>query len=126
MGAEVVPIFISIDPKRDTPERLQEYRKAHPIPGMRWLTGSADQIESAAKAFRVYFSAPDTAAGADDDYLVDHSIFFYLMDRQGEFLQYFGKDLTAGELAHKLMMNIADDYGGAANVGKFKQHAANK
>jgi len=101
----VKPIFITIDPKRDTPERLKAYKKDY-HPRLICLTGSNEEIKKVSKSFRVYFSAP---AGDEEDYLVDHSIFFYLMDKKGEFLEYFGKNLSAEEVAHKMCQTIRED-----------------
>eukprot|EP00467_Chlorarachnion_reptans_P006410 CAMPEP_0114512750 /NCGR_PEP_ID=MMETSP0109-20121206/15160_1 /TAXON_ID=29199 /ORGANISM="Chlorarachnion reptans, Strain CCCM449" /LENGTH=274 /DNA_ID=CAMNT_0001692491 /DNA_START=154 /DNA_END=979 /DNA_ORIENTATION=+ len=101
----VKPIFITIDPKRDTPDRLNAYKKDY-HPRLMCLTGSDEEIGKVSKAFRVYFSAPE---GDEEDYLVDHSIFFYLMGVNGEFLEYFGKNLSAEEVAHKMMRTIRAD-----------------
>jgi len=66
-------------------------------PRMIGLTGSYDAVKSMCKAYRVYFSTPpDTIPG--DDYLVDHSIYFYLMDPEGQFAGAFGKATTAADV----------------------------
>jgi protein SCO1/2 len=98
---QIRPVFISLDPKRDTPERLAEYSKKYD-PRIVWLTGSAEQIAPVAKAFRVYFSIPEVEEGEDDDYLVDHSIFFYLMDRDNKFVHFYGKNATPEEISTSL------------------------
>lgn len=73
-------VFISCDPARDTPEVLRRYlREFHP--DILGLVGTWEEVKSVCKAYRVYFSTPpDVKPG--QDYLVDHSIYFYLM---GEF-----------------------------------------
>lgn len=53
------------------------------------------------KVYRVYFSTPPKAV-ATDDYLVDHSIYFYLLDPDGAFVEAFGKDVQAEEVASKV------------------------
>lgn len=79
-GKQVMrPIFITCDPARDTPEVLRRYlREFHPeIIG---LTGTYEQVKDVCKQYRVYFSTPkDIKPG--EDYLVDHSIYFYLMGK---------------------------------------------
>jgi protein SCO1/2 len=78
------PIFISCDPARDTPEVIRSYLKEFhgDILGM---TGTWEEVKEVCKAYRVYFSTPpDVKPG--QDYLVDHSIYFYLM---GEFCIFF-------------------------------------
>ena len=71
------PVFITCDPARDTPEVLRAYLKEF-HPGIMGLTGTYEQIKHVCKEYRVYFSTPkDIKPG--EDYLVDHSIYFYLM-----------------------------------------------
>jgi protein SCO1/2 len=62
------------------------------------LTGTYEQVAKAAKAYRVYFSKP-TIIEKDENYIVDHSIFMYLMDPQGRFVDCFGMNTTAQEVA---------------------------
>lgn len=103
------PIFISIDPERDTKERLKEYKKNY-TPEMVWLTGTEEKIDEAAKAYRCYYSIPTKEERqADNDYLVDHSIFFYLVNRQGDFCEFFGKNLTAQEASRKMVNALKKD-----------------
>lgn len=77
----LLPIFITCDPARDTPSVLHSYLSEF-HPSIIGLTGSWEQIKDVCKKYRVYFSTPEGAT-AGTDYLVDHSIYFYLM---GEFL----------------------------------------
>jgi len=99
-GQVIQPIFITCDPARDTPEQVEAYVKDF-HPRLLGLTGSYDNIKAACKAYRVYFSTPpNTKPG--DDYLVDHSIFFYLMDPQGEFVDAYGKSTTEEEVREKI------------------------
>jgi protein SCO1 len=82
---QLAPIFISVDPQRDTPEALAAYVKNF-NPRIIGLTGSPAEVASAAKAYRVYFRKAD---GGAEDYTVDHSAFVYLMDREGNYLTHF-------------------------------------
>ncbi|XP_051114258.1 protein SCO1 homolog 1, mitochondrial isoform X2 [Andrographis paniculata] len=69
---EVVPVFISVDPERDTVEHVREYvREFHPK--LIGLTGSPEQVKNAARAYRVYYMKTEDEGS---DYLVDHSIVF--------------------------------------------------
>lgn len=98
---EVVPIFVSVDPQRDTPEHLKGYVPAfHPrIVG---LTGSPEQVAAAAKAYKVYYrKAPGTEPGTED-YLVDHTAFTYLMGPDGAFLHFFRPQTDPTEMAKKI------------------------
>ncbi|NCM96869.1 MAG: SCO family protein [Rhodobacterales bacterium] len=95
MGIEVTPVFISIDPKRDTPEALADFTDAlHPR--MIGLTGSPDQIKAASMAYKTYYKVqnPD-----DEYYLVDHSTFTYLMLPGVGFAEFFKRDATAEAMA---------------------------
>lgn len=85
-AARVQPIFITVDPERDTVEFMADY-VSHFHPDMVGLTGTEAAINEAAKAFRVYHrKAVDDSA---TDYLVDHSSFVYLMGPDGNFLTMF-------------------------------------
>ena len=55
--------------------------------------------------YRIYISKGDPVDG-EVDYLVDHSIFFFLMDPNGEFVEFFGRNATADEVADKLVKNV--------------------
>ncbi|EPQ59759.1 SCO1 protein [Gloeophyllum trabeum ATCC 11539] len=88
-GAVIQPIFISVDPARDSPAQIAKYLTDF-HPRFVGLTGPYDAVKAACKAYRVYFSTPPgTKPG--DDYLVDHSIFIYLMDPAGQFVDAFGQ-----------------------------------
>ncbi|KAI8645337.1 SCO1/SenC-domain-containing protein [Parasitella parasitica] len=89
----LVPVFITCDPRRDTVDIVREYVKDF-HKDLIGLTGDQDQIKRVAKLFRVYVSSPpDISEG--DDYLVDHSIFFYLMDPEGNFLDCYAQNSEA-------------------------------
>jgi protein SCO1/2 len=95
----VTPVFISVDPERDTPEVLKSYVENF-SPDLVGLTGSPEQVAAAAKAYRVYYAK----SGKTDtpDYLVDHSSIIYLMDPQGRFLKHFTYTTDAAALASSL------------------------
>jgi protein SCO1/2 len=100
-GDTLVPIMITCDPARDTPKVLKEYlSEFHPkIIG---LTGSYEAIKDTCKAYRVYFSTPPHVQPGQD-YLVDHSIYFYLMGTSTNLLQtvaYCDRDLCLSTLQH--------------------------
>jgi hypothetical protein len=78
-GDVMRPIFISCDPARDTPAVVRAYLKEF-HPDILGLTGTWEETKAICKAYRVYFSTPpDVKPG--QDYLVDHSIYFYLMGK---------------------------------------------
>ncbi|WWC87840.1 uncharacterized protein L201_002734 [Kwoniella dendrophila CBS 6074] len=113
----VLPLFISVDPARDTIPQLNKYIKEF-HPRMVGLVGDYEAVKKTCKMYRVYFSTPPDAT-ASDDYLVDHSIFFYLMDPLGQFVDAFGKATTAEQVAEKVLdsMKKWDAAGGNAAAG---------
>lgn len=99
-AGKVQPIFISIDPARDTPARVGEFAAAFG-PRLLGLTGTAEQVDQAAKAFMAYHArGKDTPGGG---YLMDHSRIVYLMDPDGKPIAMLpvdkGPDAVAAELA---------------------------
>ncbi len=82
---QIAPIFISVDPARDTPRAVADY-VGNFSPQIIGLTGTQDEVASAAKAYRVYFKK---AGGSQGNYFVDHSAFIYLMDRNGKYITHF-------------------------------------
>ncbi len=95
----VQPIFISLDPERDTVDGMGDY-VVHFHPRMIGLTGSMDQVNDAASAYRVFFQKRPLEEG--EDYTIDHSGFLYLMNRSGRYIDHFGKDVTVDELTARL------------------------
>jgi protein SCO1/2 len=95
----IVPIFITVDPDRDTPDVLKAYLSAF-SPRFVGLTGSEDEIAAATKAYRVYVQLHKEEG---ENYSVDHSGVVYLMDRMGAFLANYSLDDGPEELAADLM-----------------------
>lgn len=103
----IKPVFITVDPLRDTPAQIAAYAENF-HPRMRWLTGSHEALTKAAKEFHIYFSIPDDAT-PDGDYNVDHSIFFFLMNREGKLLSYYGQNRNSQEIAQAMAAVISED-----------------
>ncbi|GMM32112.1 Cu-binding protein [Martiniozyma asiatica (nom. inval.)] len=102
---EIQPLFISCDPNRDTPEVIDDYLSEF-HPDIIGLTGDYDEIKRCCRNYRVYFSTPrDLKKG--EDYLVDHSIFFYLMDPEGEFVDVLGRNYDADGAVVKIAKDVA-------------------
>ncbi len=81
---QVNPVFVTIDPERDTVDVMAEYiRYFHD--DMIGLTGTSEQIDAIKKAYRVYAAKADDSA----DYLVDHTSYTYFMDKEGNLLKHF-------------------------------------
>ncbi len=95
----VRPIFITVDPERDTQEAVGAYVEAF-HPRMLGLTGTDAQVAKAAKAYRVFYQKvfPEDAT----DYLLDHASTIYLMDPSGTYATHFPHNVTAEEVAERL------------------------
>lgn len=96
----LTPLFITVDPERDTPAKLAEYIKSF-HPRITALSGPADDVAAAVKTYRVYAKKiPDEKTpGA---YSIDHTSFFYVMDAAGQFTKHFPHTIDAGKLASEL------------------------
>ncbi|KAI0105651.1 SCO1/SenC-domain-containing protein [Nemania sp. FL0031] len=102
----VAPVFITCDPARDDPKVLKSYL-AEFHRGFIGLTGTYDDIKQVCKAYRVYFSTPkDVKPG--QDYLVDHSIYFYLMDPEGDFVEALGRQHSPQQAAKVILEHVKD------------------
>lgn len=103
-GEAIQPVFITIDPARDTPEVLKAY-VSNFGPRLLGLTGTPEQIAAAAKAYRVYY-AKAANSGADENYVMDHSTIIYLMGPDGRFVRHMPYTTDAAKLAAELKESI--------------------
>ena len=93
-GEAVQPLFITLDPERDTAAHLADYvRLFHPR--LIGLTGSAEQIARMARAYKVYYAKYPLGS---PDYVIDHSSFIYLVDRSGRYIGFFPPGTTADRM----------------------------
>jgi protein SCO1 len=99
----VQPVFITVDPERDTPAVLKDYVTSFDAPILA-LSGSADEIARAAKAYRVYYAKHSEPGG---DYSMDHSSVIYVMDPEGRFTASFTHESTPEEIAERLKKLLA-------------------
>ena len=92
-AGDIQPILISLDPERDTPAALKTYVASAGFPEkLQALTGSAEQVAAATKAYKVGFRKSVPEGSAAKDYLIDHTSIFYLVDRQGKLATFFSAD----------------------------------
>jgi cytochrome oxidase Cu insertion factor (SCO1/SenC/PrrC family) len=101
----VQPVFITLDPERDTAEHLAEYVPLF-HPRLLGLTGSLDAIGTAADAYKVYFAKVTNGKNADD-YTVDHTAYIYLMDRDGKYLGFFPPGTSAERMVEIIRPRLA-------------------
>jgi cytochrome oxidase Cu insertion factor (SCO1/SenC/PrrC family) len=104
-GDSVQPLFITVDPERDTQEHLAEYVQMF-HPRLIGMTGSVAAIRKAADAYKVYYAK---AAGKEaSDYTVDHTAFIYLMDRDGNYLGFFPPGTSADRMVEIIRPRLAE------------------
>jgi cytochrome oxidase Cu insertion factor (SCO1/SenC/PrrC family) len=102
---DVQPLFITVDPERDMREHLADYVTMF-HPRLLGLTGSAEEVQNAADAYRVYYKRVDFDNG-DGTYTVDHSAFIYLMDRDGKYLGFFPPGTSADRMVEIIGPHLA-------------------
>ncbi|PCH98902.1 MAG: protein senC [Rhodobacteraceae bacterium] len=95
-GVTVKPVFITIDPARDTPQALSDYVDVM-HPDLLALTGTQEQVSAASKVYRTFFQKN----GEGDDYLMDHSTLTYLMSPDG-FVDFIRRSMSPEETAEKI------------------------
>ena len=97
-GIDVTPIFITIDPERDTAAALADYA-ANLHPKLVALTGTAEQVQVASQAYKTFYKKRDTG---DEFYLMDHSTFTYLMLPGSGFVDFFRRETTSDQMAESV------------------------
>lgn len=90
------PIFVSIDPERDTPEIAQEFASSF-NPAILGLSGSEDQVAAAAETFLAYRAKGEVRD--DGFYLMDHSAYIYLIDPDGRPITFYDRTMPPAEIA---------------------------
>ncbi|MEM9009866.1 MAG: SCO family protein [Pseudomonadota bacterium] len=99
-GKTVTPVFVSIDPGRDTPQMLSEFTDfMHPR--MVGLTGTQDEVDRIVDAYRVYAERA-RGTGDDDYYLMNHSTLSYLMAPGEGMLEFYRQDVSAEQMAESI------------------------
>jgi protein SCO1 len=94
---KVQPLFITVDPQRDTPVVIGDYTRSFD-PRIIGLTGTPEQIAAVAREYGAYY-APWKIGPGPEDYVMDHSSYLYLMDPEGKFVRGFDADTSGGRIA---------------------------
>jgi len=97
-GIDVTPVFISIDPERDTVEAVRDFTDNF-SDRMVGLTGSPEQVRAASQAYRTYYAKQETD---DEYYLVDHTTMSYLVFPDHGFQEFYRRDVTPEQMAESL------------------------
>ncbi|TGZ73228.1 hypothetical protein CRM22_001646 [Opisthorchis felineus] len=101
----LVPVFLTVDYERDTPDVVAEYVKEF-SPNLVGLTGTKEEIDKVAKLYRIYYSAGPK--DVDGDYIVDHTVVMYLLDPNGEFCTYYGQVKPVPEIYRDILAKMAE------------------
>ncbi len=104
-GEKIAPLFITVDPERDTPEQLKEYVR-HFHARMTGLTGTKEQIAAVAKAYRVYFAKVRQQGAPEDEYTMDHTSITYLMGPDGKFVAHFSHGTEPEAMAARIRRSL--------------------
>jgi protein SCO1/2 len=104
-GGSLQPLFVTVDPQRDSREVMSEYLKSFDS-RILGLTGTKDQIDTVIKEYRLYVSREKPESGGDN-YYVSHSSYLYLMDPQGTFVNVIHGDASGDEIAVWLRKEMA-------------------
>lgn len=97
----IAPLFISIDPDRDTPQKLADYVKNFD-PRLIGLTGTPDEIAKVTGAYKAYYKKVPSESGAADEYSMDHTAIIYVMGPDGGFVTHFTAATNVDEMTAKL------------------------
>ena len=98
---KVTPVFITVDPERDTAKALKDYA-ANFTPRLVMLTGSPADIAAVAKEYRVYYAK----AGEGPNYAMDHTALIYLMGPDGTYVTHYAPQATADDIAKDLSKRL--------------------
>jgi protein SCO1/2 len=100
-GKAVTPVFVTIDPERDTPPRLQAYVRAFgkDVVG---LTGTRSQIDAVTEEYHVYVKK----VPVDGGYLMDHSTVLFLVGANGVYLDHYGRKLPEEDVARRVVTTL--------------------
>ena len=101
-GEAVQPLFITLDPERDTATHLADYVTLF-HPRLIGLTGSAAQIRRVALAYKVYYAKYPPGSA---DYVVDHTSFIYLLDENGKYIGFFPPGTTADRMIEIIKLHL--------------------
>lgn len=123
-AARVQPLFITIDPQRDTAAVMQQYTQSFD-PRIIGLRGTAQQTAAVAQEYGAYYVRHATGPGAED-YLIDHSTYLYIIDPEGKFVRAFHGDASADRIAEALreLLKPRPHEGTAERDGKLAMHSS--
>jgi protein SCO1 len=113
------PLFITVDPLRDTPAVMGNYTQSFD-PSIVGLTGTPQQIAAVAQEYGVYY-APHKSGLSAEDYVMDHGTYLYLMDPEGKFVRAFEADTPGDRIAETVRGAMAKGRENASHQGRSTQ-----
>ena len=117
-AGKVQVLFITVDPRRDTPAVMGKYTQSFD-PRIVGLTGTAEQIAAVAKEYGAYYAPHRTGPGSDD-YVMDHSTYIYLMDPHSKFVRGFDAEASGDQIADGVRKAMARGSQGMSDSGMTK------
>ena len=123
-AAQVRPLFITVDPERDTPKVMQQYIESFD-PRIVGLTGTPQQIAAAVHEYGAYYVRHSIGPGPND-YVLDHSTYLYVMDPRGRFVRAFDPDASGDQIADVLHTLVARWRDEGVNGHKPTGHSADQ
>ncbi len=102
---DVTPVFVTIDPSRDTAELLKLYLTNFHNKFIA-LTGTEEQVKKVADLFKVYYEIAEGSDKGHNDYLVNHTSFIYLMDKKGNYIKHFDRSAEPEEIIEFIRINF--------------------
>jgi protein SCO1/2 len=100
---QIQPVFVSVDPQRDTGEKMQKFTKSF-YKGMVTLKGTMDQTKDMVFKYRGYYKK--TYENGEDEYLVDHSDIIYLMSKEGKYMAHFSSSTGVENIKKRIQKLI--------------------
>ena len=106
-GEKIQPLFVSIDPERDTPEAMREYVELF-NPRIIGLTGSPEQIEAMKESYKIYATKREMSGAMTEngEYMMDHSTYTYLMSPENELLEVFSIQETPDTISVEIKSHL--------------------
>ena len=101
-SGEITPIFVTLDPERDTPKVMADYVSSF-SPRMVGLTGPEEYIASAAQKYHIKYEKHPEKNG---DYSIDHTAAIFLMGRDGKFLERFSSGVKTDEMVERIRARL--------------------
>lgn len=101
---DILPIFITIDPARDTSTLLKEYL-GHFHPKFIGLSGDESEVKKVAELYKVFYARAAPPKHGANNYMIDHSSFVYLMDKKGRYMKHFYMNTPEEEIIEYIRVN---------------------